>query len=65
MFLPIFIAILMGLVSPNCPNTNTGQGTVQVNSTTEDGGDEGDDDGGGSTGGNTGQTPPPKDQIGG
>ena len=62
MFLPIFIAILMGLVSPNCPNTNTGQGTVQVNSTTDDGGD---DDGGGSTTGNTGQTPPPKDQIGG
>lgn len=71
MYIPIFIAILMGLISPanHSSNCNSG-GTVYVNST--DGEDDpdtgsGDDDGTGiggpgpaNPGGNTGQNPPPK-----
>lgn len=53
MFIPLFIAILLGLVNPNHTNSNcSGGGTVQVNSTTpgteDPGNGEGGDDGGGT-----------------
>ncbi|KQR72332.1 hypothetical protein [Pedobacter sp. Leaf176] len=66
MFIPLFIAILLGLVNPSntnssCPN---GNGTVV---TTQDApgdpgnpGDPGDPPPGDGTGGDTGQNPPPK-----
>jgi hypothetical protein len=62
MFLPIFIAILLGFVSPsgsstaNC-NNNT---TVTTQDNPPGGGLPGDDGGGPGTGGDTGQNPPPK-----
>lgn len=72
MFIPLIIAILMGLVTPTTNHANCNSGTVYVsNSGTnpdEDpgtGGEEGDggEDGPGTgtgTGGDTGQIPPPK-----
>jgi len=63
MFIPIFIAILLGLVNPSNTNSacQSGNGTVV---TTQDApgdpGSGGDDDGGDDTGGQTSQTPPPK-----
>lgn len=75
MFIPIFIAILMGLISPtnHSSNCNSG-GTVYVNSTTGEDGEPstnpGDNSGGDDTGiggpgpanpgGGSGQNPPPK-----
>jgi hypothetical protein len=73
MFLPIFIALLLGLINPSHTNNCNGGGTVYVNSTNDDpndpgdgedgGDDDGEDDGndgpGGPTGDN-GQLPPPK-----
>ncbi|MFN0291756.1 hypothetical protein [Pedobacter helvus] len=72
MFIPIFIALLMGLISPanHSANCNTG-GTVYVNSTNgEDGDPDTDPDNNGDTGvdgpgpanpgGGSGQNPPPK-----
>ncbi|MDQ0968977.1 hypothetical protein QFZ20_004380 [Flavobacterium sp. W4I14] len=62
MFLPYFIALILGLVNPAESSTSNCHGTTQVssaeNGTDEDGGTDDDD-----TGGETGQTPPPK--IGG
>lgn len=72
MFLPIFIALLMGLISPANPSSTCNGGTVYVSNsgaedpgtgdTGEDPGDTGDEPGpgAGSAGGNQGQNPPPK-----
>ena len=65
MFIPLFIAILMGLVNPSTTNNPpTGSGTtVSINSNGEDPGDtdpgnqDPDEDG---TGGEGGQIPPKK-----
>ncbi|MCX2432211.1 MULTISPECIES: hypothetical protein [unclassified Pedobacter] len=58
MFLPYFIAILLGFVSPSNTNSNcthNGGTTVSTNNNTPgDPGDPGDD----GTGGDTGQNPP-------
>ncbi len=68
-FLPLIIAILLGLVSPATHSNNhcNGGGTVQVNSIPPGGDpDDPDDDGsdgpgsGTGTGGGTSQTPPPR-----
>lgn len=63
MFLPLFIAILLGLATPS--NTNHSAscgGTTTVNTTDTDPGDPGDpgdtDPGDDGTGGDTGQNPP-------
>lgn len=75
MFLPLIIAILLGLVNPANYNTNCNSGStvyVNANGTNSgddpndpgDGGDEGggneDGPGHGGPGGNTGQNPPIK-----
>lgn len=73
MFIPLFIAIFLGLVNPaNVSNTSNchGGGTVVVNAEGDPGdtgdpgetGDPGDDTGddGPGTGGGTGNIPPPK-----
>ena len=75
MFLPLFIAILLGLVNPSHANNNcNGGGTVVVNAADPDpndpgngeGGDDGDTkndpgtDGPGGPTGDNGQLPPPK-----
>jgi hypothetical protein len=63
MFIPMFIAILLGLVTPANTNNNcthNGGTTVSTNSNTPgDPGDPGDTDpGDDGTGGDTGQNPP-------
>ncbi|MBB6236950.1 hypothetical protein HDC90_001567 [Pedobacter sp. AK013] len=66
MFIPLFIAILLGLATPantnnNCnPNGGTTVTTADTDPTNP--GDPGDGTGeaGGDTGGETGQNPPPK-----
>ncbi|MGO4876579.1 hypothetical protein ACEN2P_08255 [Pedobacter psychrotolerans] len=61
MFLPYFIAILLGFVSPSNTNSNcthNGGTTVSTNSSTAD--DPGDMPPGGDTGGEGGQIKPPK-----
>jgi len=57
MFLPLFIAILLGLVNPSTSNTHcvSSTTTVNVNSGDEDPGDE---DPGDDTGGEGGHVPP-------
>jgi hypothetical protein len=70
MFLPLFIAILMGLVSPSHHTTSTNHcgsttvstmGDEEEDPGDEDPGDTGEDGPGGTgTGGGTGQNPPPK-----
>lgn len=76
MFIPIFIAILMGLISPASHNSNganggtvyvTNSGSDEGNPDTDpgDGGDGGDDTGIGgpgpaNPGGGSGQNPPPR-----
>jgi hypothetical protein len=72
MFLPIFLAILLGLINPSQTNNCNGSGTVYVNTTNDDPGDPGDGEDGGEddgeddgndgpgSSGNTGQIPPPK-----
>jgi hypothetical protein len=67
MFIPIFIAILMGLISPSNHRSTCTGGTVYVSSSESNAGDEpgdggGDDSGtpGDDTGGQTGHNPPPK-----
>ncbi|PWS28570.1 hypothetical protein DHW03_01575 [Pedobacter yonginense] len=64
MFLPLFIAILLGLVSPsqstntNCHDTTVSTADASNSGDPGDGGDTGDD--GIDHGGDTGQNPPPK-----
>jgi hypothetical protein len=62
MFLPLIIAILLGLANPNTTSVNS-DGTVYVNSSEPEPGDPGDDDGGtppdDGTGGDNGHIPPP------
>ena len=63
MFIPLFIAILLGLVSPSNTNSNcTQNGGTTVSTSTGTPGDPGDpgdtDPGDDGTGGNTGQNPP-------
>jgi len=67
MFIPIFIAILLGLVNPSNTNSSchNGNGTVVVQDAPGDPGDPGDPDdpgtdgpGSGGPGGNTGNPPP-------
>lgn len=63
MFIPLFIAIMLGLVSPSANTTSHDNGTVIT--TNSDTGDNGDDDGTGGpvsppTTGENGQLPPPK-----
>lgn len=70
MFIPIFMAILLGLINPSHTNNNcNGGGAVYVTTTNSDpndpgdgGEDDGEDDGndGPGTGGGTGNIPPPK-----
>ncbi len=71
MFLPIFIAFLMGLISPSSTNQTCNSGSTVYVTTGEpdptdpgDGGDNGEDEGtdGPGTGGPSGNTgnPPPK-----
>jgi len=70
MFIPLFIAIMLGLVSPSQSNNACSHGagtTVSINGTgDEGGGDTGDNGGGGSegvggdTGGENGHVHPPK-----
>lgn len=76
MFIPIFIAILMGLISPSSQSSNCGGGgTVYVTNSGSEEGDPGTDPGDGSDsgddtgiggpgpagpGGGSGQNPPPK-----
>lgn len=63
MFLPLFIAILLGLATPTNTNNNCGHngGTV-VTTNDNNPGDPGSNDpgNGDDTGGETGQNPPPK-----
>jgi hypothetical protein len=61
MFVPLFIAILLGLATPS--NTNHSAscgGTATVNTTNTDPGDPGDTPPGDDTGGEGGQIKPPK-----
>lgn len=61
MFIPLFLAILLGLVNPSTTNSNCtpNSGTVvNTQNSTDDEGDNGDEDD--DTGGQTSQTPPPK-----
>lgn len=71
MYLPIFIALLLGLINPSHTNNCNGGGTVYVttndsnpsNSGEEEGEGDGEDDGNdgpgaGGPGGNTGNPPP-------
>lgn len=66
MFLPLFIAILLGLATPTNTNNNcdhNGGTVVTTNSNTPGdpgSGSGGDGGAGGDTGGETGQNPPPK-----
>lgn len=70
MFIPLIIALLLGLVTPTTHNTNcNGGGTVYVSSDDpnpgDDPGDDGEDDGtppgdGPGPSGDNGQLPPPK-----
>lgn len=66
MFIPLIIALLLGLVTPTTHNTNcNGGGTVYVNSDDpnpgDDSGEGGEDDGGeDGPGGETIPIPPPK-----
>ncbi|GAA3972699.1 MULTISPECIES: hypothetical protein [Pedobacter] len=68
MFLPIFIAILLGLASPAQQTCGNGNSTVQVNSSNPDEdpgnpgdpGDGGEDGDGGGHNGDNGQIRPPK-----
>lgn len=65
MFLPLFIAILLGLASPAQQTCGNGNTTVQVNSTDPDGepgdgGDTGEDGDGGGHNGDNGHIPPPR-----
>ncbi|MCX3264527.1 hypothetical protein [Pedobacter agri] len=64
MFIPLFIAILLGLVNPSTTTTPpAGSGTtVNINSNGEDPSDTdpGDQDPGDDTGGETGSVPPKK-----
>lgn len=56
MFIPLFIAILLGLVNPSHTNSNcNGGGTVHVNAAEPGPGDPG--DGGGDDGGGGGTDP--------
>ncbi|MGN8058704.1 hypothetical protein ACTJKN_20630 [Pedobacter sp. 22163] len=60
MFLPLFIAILLGLATPTNTNNNcshNGGTTVSTNDTDPGDTDPGDD---GDTGGDNGHLPPPK-----
>lgn len=65
MFIPLFIAILLGLVSPsdnnNCSNSNGTVVTTQ-NANGDDGDDGTGETGGGPVSGETGQIRPPKIQ---
>lgn len=65
MYLPIFIALLLGLINPAHTNTNcNGSGTVYVTATNNDpndpgyGGPDGEDDGEDGTGGDNGHVLP-------
>jgi len=59
MFIPYFIALFLGLVSPS--NTScTGGTSTTVNVTNSEDGDPGDQPPGDDTGGEGGQIPPPK-----
>lgn len=72
MFIPIFLAILLGLINPSQTNNCNGGSTIHINATNNEPGDPGDgEDGGGGdgeddgndgpgTGGGTGNIPPPK-----
>jgi hypothetical protein len=68
MYLPIFIALLLGLISPAQQNCGNGNTTVQVNSTDPDGdpndpsdpGDTGEDGDGGGHNGDNGTIRPTK-----
>ncbi|WP_145858388.1 hypothetical protein [Pedobacter suwonensis] len=65
MFLPFFIAILLGLATPTNTNNNCDHngGTVTTNSNTPGDpgtGSGGDGGAGGDTGGENGHLPPPK-----
>ncbi|WP_158542233.1 hypothetical protein [Pedobacter chinensis] len=59
MFLPLFIAILLGLVNPSTTNTHCASSTTTVN-VNGDPGDEdpGNEDPGDDTGGEQGHIPP-------
>jgi hypothetical protein len=62
MFIPIFIAILLGLVNPANSNSNCSNHSGTVVTTQGDPGDGSGDDGPGTgtgTGGGAGQNPPP------
>jgi len=61
MFLPYFIALILGLVNPAESSTSNCHGNSQVSTQGNIGNEGGTNDG--DTGGETGQTPPPK--IGG
>lgn len=67
MFIPYFIAILLGLVNPSHTNhSGNCNGNTTVSATSSDPGNPGDDGfipgpgPGTGTGGDTGQNPPPK-----
>jgi len=60
MFLPLFIAILLGLATPSNTNHSASCGGTTVNTTDTDPGDPGNPPPGDDTGGETGQNPPPK-----
>ncbi|RZJ90605.1 MAG: hypothetical protein EOO20_07640 [Chryseobacterium sp.] len=59
MFLPYFIALILGLVNPAESSTSNCHSTTQVSSAENNTGDDGTPDDS-DTGGETGQTPPPK-----
>lgn len=62
MFLPLFIAILLGLATPTNNNCSHNSGTVVTTNDTDPGnpGDPGDGGTDGDTGGENGHLPPPK-----
>ena len=59
MFLPLIIAILMGLVTPTTNTTSANSDTVYVNNSEPNGDDGINGPGGTGTSGGTGQNPPP------
>ncbi|WP_406824578.1 hypothetical protein [Pedobacter sp. KACC 23697] len=62
MFIPLFIAILLGLATPTNTNNNCGHNGGTVTTNDNNPGDPGSNDpgNGGDTGGDNGHLPPPK-----
>ena len=60
MFLPLFIAILLGLVNPSASNTQSTNNTTTVSVNGDENPDPGDNPPGDDTGGESAHIPPKK-----